>query len=166
MAKLSTLRIELTRSEATSLTVSYNGRMRLDLDYQIKKFTANQERRLLSETMTKELFHYIRQNAKLRPYIPTLSNSAGSSFTSDKGRADASEEYFASVFAVDSTSDEYYRAAFVRFRNASPKFPLIPTKLSGFCRVSQLPPSKFTTVFLRFYKKDAPLRFVILYLIS
>ncbi|EYB97204.1 hypothetical protein Y032_0142g2297 [Ancylostoma ceylanicum] len=69
-----------------------------DLEYHLKKFLANYERRLASKKAMGPLFQYLRKKMKPLSSVRTITDQSSIPICSDQSKADALGKYFASVF--------------------------------------------------------------------
>ncbi|EYC33902.1 hypothetical protein Y032_0001g15 [Ancylostoma ceylanicum] len=78
-----------------------------DIDFHIRKFLANHERRLAKCRFMKPLYSHLRHVIKGSAKIPSLLNADGSQFTDDQQKADALACYISSVFSDSSEHCEF-----------------------------------------------------------
>lgn len=76
-------------------------KVNLALDFHLKKFLANRERRVLSSRNRNAIFSLVRKKIKGVGKLPVLLDDSGNRFLSDNQKAEALAGYFASVFAFD-----------------------------------------------------------------
>ncbi|KAK6025013.1 hypothetical protein OSTOST_09098, partial [Ostertagia ostertagi] len=77
-----------------------------DLDYILKRFLANHERRLASQSSLRRLHLYVRSNLKPKSSLPTLTDLQGSLLLNENAKAESLAQYIASVFSKVSSQSE------------------------------------------------------------
>ncbi|EYB81471.1 hypothetical protein Y032_0383g386 [Ancylostoma ceylanicum] len=77
-----------------------------DIDFHVRKFLSNRERRYARASHLKPLYAYMRKISRIGGKLQTLIDENGDSYVTDQQKANALAKYFSTVFSSDDVPPE------------------------------------------------------------